>query len=83
MATQRVKPTAGSVVRLNRVNLSARSAISTIPLHPPSMVESIQKRENSPAPTKRKNCMTSVQITVRMPPIRVQPTAKIPMIQIQ
>ena len=80
MATQRVKPTAGSLVRFKRVNFPACSERSTIPDHPPSIPPIIQKKENRPAPTKRKNCMTSVQMTVRIPPIIVQPTAKIPMI---
>ena len=83
MATHRVKPAAGSRLKLSRVNLPAPPAVSTIPDHPPSMPPIIQNKESSPAPTKRKNCMTSVQITVRMPPIRVQQMAKAPMIRMQ
>ena len=83
IATHRVNPTAGSVVKFSRVNFPASPAVVIISPHPPSIWEIIQNRESRPAPTKRKNCITSVQITVRIPPIQVHPTANNPIIHIQ
>ena len=49
---------------------------------PPPKWATIQNRAIKPPTTKSPNCITSVQITVRIPPIRVQPMAKRPMIRI-
>ncbi len=41
----------------------------------------IQTKANTPPNANNKNCITSVQITVRIPPINVQPMANKPIVR--
>ena len=89
MATHNVNVTLGSVVRSNSVNFPhAPAAFSPAPMvknadAPPWILQTIQTNASVPPRVKRANCITSVQITVRIPPISVQTIANTPIAQMQ
>ena len=77
--THKVNCTSGLVERSSKRNLPAAPASATNAAKPPSMPAMSRIKASNPPPMKTKNWITSVQMTVVIPPISVHPMAKTPM----
>ncbi len=76
-ATQNVNLKA-SVTPRSKLSQCVLPSCAARSIHPPPRCIQAQIKVISPPMAKRKNCITSVHITVRIPPIKVQPIAKTP-----